>query len=177
MKKEKFVMRDKIELKLIKKGGRMKKKEKTVTIKGQWEIKTIDLATGKIIDVDKGENLILNAGKERVAKLLCGVSSTDFTYIAIGTGTTAPTVTDTALETEVARESAVGGGAYEASYKAVFEKTFNFGSAESYAITEAGLSDSASASGETLFDRFTFSNKNVDADTALFVRITITVSA
>ena len=175
MSSDKFGISDKIEIKTFKRRDKM---DQILKIKGEYEVQLIDCYTGKILERETGSNLILNTGKERVAKLINGVSTADFGYIAIGTGTTAPTVTDVALETEVTRALADGsGGTYEASYKAIFEKTFTFGSAESYAITEAGVGDSAQASGDTLLDRLTFSNKNVDSDTALYVKITITVSA
>ena len=178
MSNDKFNIKDSIEIKTIKRRTSMKNdNERTLKIRGDYHIKVIDNYTGKVLDEEKGGNLIVNTGLERIAKLINGVSSTDFSYIAIGTGTTAPTSTDTSLETEVTRAIADGaGGSYEANYKAIFEKTFSFGSGESYAITEAGISDSAAASGETLLDRFTFSNKNVDVDTSLYVKITITVS-
>ena len=135
---------------------------------------------GKVIDKEELKNLIVNVGKERVAKLITqGVGGTAFGYIAIGTGETgdSPAVGDTALVNEVTRAQADnGGGSYEADYKAIFEKTFSFGSGEEYSITEAGVSDSASASGECLLDRFVFAEKAVDVDTDLYVKVTITVS-
>ena len=132
---------------------------------------------GSVIDREELKNLIVNVGKERVAKLIAegvGTGLTGFSYLAIGTGTTSANATDTSLETEVERESATV--AYEASYKVTFEKTFDFGTGDSYAITEAGIGDSASSTGDTLLDRFVFSAKNVDIDTDLYVKITITVS-
>jgi len=127
---------------------------------------------GTVIDREVLSNLIVNAGKEFVAKLLNGVSTNFFDYIAIGEGTTSAVVGDTTLETEQERELA--SLSYEASYKALFEKTFTFGSGVSYAITEAGVFD-ASSSGNML-DRFVFSAKNVDAETDLYVKVTITVA-
>jgi len=137
---------------------------------------------GTVIDREEIKNLIVNSGKERVAKLIAegvGTGLTGFSYLALGTGTTAPVATNTSLETEVTRELATVGYAtvgYEASYKATFEKTFDFGTGESYSITEAGVGDSASATGDTLLDRFVFSAKSVDVDTDLYVKVTITVS-
>lgn len=129
---------------------------------------------GSVIDRQELKNLVVNAGKERVAKMLNGVESTYFRAIAIGTGTTSPLGVDTTLESEVTRATA--SLSYLADYKAIFEHTFEFGSGESYAITEAGVFDSATVSGSTMLDRFTFSAKNVDADTDLYVKVTITVS-
>jgi len=132
---------------------------------------------GKVIDRQNLKNLIVNSGKEHVAKLIGGLVSglNEFQSIAIGTGTTSATATDTSLETEVTR--ALASKSYEASYKAVFEKTFSFNSGESYNITEAGLFDSNTESGSTMLDRFVFTAKEVDADTDLYIKITITVSS
>ena len=131
---------------------------------------------GSKIDSWKVDNLIVTTGKVQVAKLLNGVDATYFDSIAIGEGETADAVVvgDTTLKSEVARSLA--SLSYEATAKAIFEHTFEFATAESYAITEAGIFNSQSAGGDML-DRFVFSAKNVDVDTDLFVSITITCSA
>ncbi len=129
---------------------------------------------GSVIDREEVSNLIVNAGKERVARLIGGVGSgvSAFTHIAIGEGIIAPAVGDTALVTEQEREAPTI--AYEASYKCSFEHIFTFGSGVAYTITEAGIFDQAS--GGTMLDRFTFSDKVVDSDTDLYIKITITVA-
>lgn len=54
----------------------------------------------KIHRIDK--NLITNAGLAGVASRINGAGSeAAFTYLAVGTGTTAPSATDTALESEI----------------------------------------------------------------------------
>jgi len=130
---------------------------------------------GSKIDSWETDNLIVTTGKVQVAKLLNGVDATYFDSIAIGEGETGDTVVvgDTTLKSEVAR--AVATLSYEATAKAVFEYTFSFNSGISYAITEAGILNNESAGGD-LLDRFTFSEKNVDADTDLYCKITITIS-
>lgn len=131
---------------------------------------------GSKIDSWETDNLIVTSGKVQVAKLLNGVDTIYFDSIAIGEGETADTVVvgDTALKSEVARS--VASLSYEATAKAIFEKTFVFGTAESYAITEAGVFNSQSAGGDML-DRFVFSAKNVYMDVDLYIKITITASA
>jgi hypothetical protein len=143
-------------------------------LKGQALIQERDSATGKVLSEEIVDNLIVNAGLARVARLLGGVSTDYYTHIAIGTGTTAATTGDTALETEYTRSAATI--AYEASYKCKFEKTFTVGSGVSESITECGLTDDAVVSGSVLLDRFVFSAKTLDASTNLLIRITITVS-
>jgi len=132
---------------------------------------------GSVIDREEIKNLIVTVGKSRVRDLIgdgIGTGLTGFSYIAIGTGITGALVGDTSLETEVARElSIVGSSGVD---KVTFEKTFDFETGDSYAITEAGVGDSASSTGDTLLDRFVFTAKNVDVDTDLYVKITITVS-
>ena len=143
-------------------------------IKGIWEIKTVDKETGKILQKEIKENTIVNNGLERVAKLLNGVNATYFRAIAIGTGTTSATVSDTSLESEYTRSSVTL--AYEADYKATFTKTFEFGSGVSENITEAGIFDSALESGSTMFNRTTFSAKAVSSSVDLIVTATITIA-
>jgi hypothetical protein len=152
----------------------MLKKKSGLKLRGQAVIQERDSTTGKILSEEIIDNLIVNAGLERVAKLLGGVSTDYYTHIAIGEGTTAATTGDTALESEATRAAATI--AYEASYKCKFEKTFTVGSGVSYTITEAALTDDAVVSGSVILDRFVFSSKTLDASTNFYIRITITVS-
>ena len=131
--------------------------------------------SGKILSKEELHNDIVNSGKERVAKLLSGVSSSYFSHIAIGIGTTGVTTGDTSLETEIKRVAPTIS--YEADYKATFEYLFTFESGEVFAITEAGIFDNLIVSGSTMLDRFVFTAKNVDLDTDLYIKITITISA
>jgi hypothetical protein len=141
-------------------------------LKGVWNFKTVDRLTGKILQEETKENLIVNTGLERVAKLLNGISSTYFRAIGVGEGTTGALVGDTTLETEVTRATA--SLSYEASYKAKYEYTFTFGG--DYAITEAGLFDSATVSGSVMLNRTTFTAKNVSTTVDLIATVTITVA-
>lgn len=144
-----------------------------IVLKGKFIVEVLN-NKGIVVDREEGSNLIVNGGLEELAKL---AKIADFKYIGVGTGTDAPANADTELQTEVVRElDNLNGGEYETSYKRKFEKVFSFGSGESYAITEAGLFDSLTASGSIMFDRLTFSAKNVDVDNSLRVTITITVS-
>jgi len=139
-----------------------------------WEIARVDSNTGKILDVEKKCNLIVNDGLERVAKLLNGVNSTYFRALAIGTGVTGATNSDPSLEVEYTRSLATLS--YEASYKAKFTKTFTFGTGVTEDITEAGIFDSDVVTGSTMLARTTFTAKAVSVDVSLIVTATITVS-
>lgn len=147
--------------------------KKKFGIKYNATIRRINRNTGEIIDEERIHNIVVNDGLERVARRLFSNATDFFDYLAIGTGTTSATASDSALETEQKREQATVS--YEASYKAKFEKVFTFNSGESFNITEAGIFDDATASGSTMFNRLVFTAKAVDVDTSLSVTITITV--
>lgn len=139
-----------------------------------WTLETIEQSTGKIIDKREICNTIVNDGLERVARLINGNNSTYFRSLAIGTGVTAVTDSDVALETEYTRELATLE--YEASYKAKFSKTFQFGSGVSEDITEAGIFDSITETGSIMLARTVFSALSVSGDIDLLVTATITVA-
>jgi len=134
---------------------------------------------GKVLDREEVHNDIVTTGKSRVRDLIgegIGTGLTGFNSIAIGTGETGDTVVvgDTTLKAEV--ERALASVSAESTDKVIFEKTFTFETADEYAITEAGVFDSATVTGSTMLDRFVFGAKNVDVDTDLYVKITITVA-
>jgi hypothetical protein len=141
-------------------------------LKGIWTLSRVNKETGEILDTEVVHNIIVNTGKERIARMINGLSSTYFRAIAVGTGATGELVGDTALQAEVARATATLS--YEASYKAKFEYTFTFGG--TYSITEAGLFDSATVSGSTMLNRITFSAKSVSTIIQLVCTATITVA-
>jgi len=61
----------------------------------------------KIVDYYWRKNIITDAGLAAIIRLIfSGLTENKFGYLAIGTGTTAEAVTDTALQTEVKRKAA-----------------------------------------------------------------------
>lgn len=143
----------------------------TFQFKENWKIERKNKETGEILDSQEFCNLIVNNGLARTALLLNGNSSTYFRALAVGTGTTAAGNTDAALGTEVTRSAAT---LTNGTYTAVFTYTFSFGG--SYAITEAGIFDSATVSGSTMLARAVFAAKNVSTIIQLIVTATITVA-
>ena len=124
-------------------------------------------------------NLITDAGKAGVASRINGAGSeAAFTYIAIGTGTTAASASDTALESEIT----TGGGERDSATAsrtttdvtndtATLVLTYNFTS--SFAVTEAGALNAASSG--VLLNRQVFSAVNVANGDSLQVTIDIDV--
>jgi len=131
---------------------------------------------GKTIEKSVAHNTIVNTGKYNVGDYLGNLETgiAGFPYIAIGESESGDSVVvgDTALKNESARELATIA---RSGNEVTFEKTFSFGTGESFAIEEAGLFDSATETGSVMFNRALFTTKNVDADTELYLKFTITV--
>ncbi len=134
-------------------------------IRGELELVVRD-KEGNIKDVRRLKNLVVNAGKAAVAGLINGIVTTPFTYIAIGTGTTAPAATDTALGNEVKRKSATTSRVTTTVTNDTAQLVVTFSSADTLsgtqAITESGVFDSAT--GGTMLCRQTFSALNINWD-------------
>lgn len=140
----------------------------------------IPLLTGMYVSELRVANLVTSAGKAGIASRINGNGSEAvFTYIAIGTGTTAAAAGDTALQTEIT----TGGGARAnatasrttttvTNDTARLVNTFTFTS--SFAVTEAGVLNAAS--GGTLANRQVFSAVNVVSSDTLQVTIDLAVS-
>lgn len=136
--------------------------------------------TGNRTSELKVANLVTNAGLAGIASRINGAGSeAAFTYIAIGTGTTAAAAGDTALETEI---SSGGGSRASATASrttttvsddtATLVHTFTFSG--SFAVTEAGALNAASSG--TLLNRQVFSAINVVSSDTLQVTIDVAVS-
>lgn len=152
----------------------MEHKAGTLQFKENWKFETVNKETGEILDTQEFCNLIMDAGRTRVAELINGVSSTYFRAIAVGTGTTAENATQTALVTEQQRATATLTNGAMPPYTAIFSNTFSFGG--SYAITEAGIFDNATSGGAMLSRVVMSPAKNVTTVIQLIVTATITVA-
>jgi len=84
----------------------------------------------------KRKNLVVVNGIYDILDLMVGQGSLP-TYIAVGTGTTPPADTDTALENEVYRTSLTDS--YRSGSQAIFSAFIDAGSANGYTLSEVGL--------------------------------------
>lgn len=116
------------------------------------------------------KNLIVNAGKNFLASAVINTSASPFTYMAIGTGTTAAAVGDTALGSEVARSAFTSSSV--ASNVVTLSTTYAAGTGTG-ALTEAGILNASS--GGTMLSRVVFSAINKGASDSLTITWTITV--
>lgn len=132
---------------------------------------------GTVVSKEEKKNLIVTTGKNKVADLIGSVSTgvDGFTHMAIGESSTGDTVdsADIALDAEVKR---VAPTISTLNNQVIFEHTFSFDTGESFGIKEAGIFDSITPTGSIMLNRVLFSEKNVDVDTDLYIKFTITVS-
>lgn len=125
-------------------------------------------------------NIITNAGRVGVATRIGEVSATTpYKYIALGLGTNAPAVTDTALQNEIttfggARATGETGLATTTVANDTTRVVYTFGFTDVFAITEAGLFNAILAG--TMLSRQTFSAINVQGGDTLQVDIKISVA-
>ena len=125
---------------------------------------------GELKQREEFDNTICTAGKNQVLLASAATYLNQFKYLAIGTSSTAPAITDTTLGAEVARSSAITPTNPSAN-TLQFVNTFAAGTGTG-AIVEAGLLDAASSG--NLFSHVTFSVINKGASDTLAITYQIT---
>lgn len=121
-------------------------------------------------------NLVVSTGKNHIADQLSDKSEAPMSHMAIGTGTTAATTTDTALQTEIDRNAltsktqGTGADANKVTYVCTWAAGDGTG-----AISEAAIFNSASA-GQMLC-RSVFPVKNKESGESMTMTWILTVSA
>jgi hypothetical protein len=143
-------------------------------VRSRENITLVGMRRGKELFLEEYSNLVTNAGKTAIAQRIGGLGGVNaFTYIAIGSGTTAEAVTDTALETEIV---ANGGERGVATVSLVTTDVTNdtlklellFTFTGSVAVSETGVLNAGS--GGVLLNHKVFPVKNmVSGDTLLVI--------
>lgn len=116
-------------------------------------------------------NLVVSTGKAHMAARLVG-TPVAMGWMALGTGTTAPTLADAALQSELSGSRIAVTGATSSGNVATFTTTYGAGVGTG-AITEAGIFNSATTGG-TMLARVTFSVVNKGASDVMNISWTIT---
>lgn len=125
----------------------------------------IPFVTGFWVNMRMVANLVTDAGKAGVASRINGAGGeAAFTYIAVGTGTTAPAAGNTALETEIvdsglARANATASRVTTDVTNDTAQDQYTFSVTGTKAVTESGVLNAASSG--VLLCRQTFSAVNV----------------
>ncbi len=144
-----------------------------VTLKGRWKM-TLE-SGGEVKRVVEGDNVICTNGKEFLASFLysAAVAPSTFTckYVAIGTDSTGEAAAQTALGTELARQT--GTVSYVSNQ--IFQVTATFASGTGTgAIVEYGLLSSSAAG--TMLSRDVEAVINKGANDSLTTVVQITLS-
>lgn len=121
--------------------------------------------------VQETNNLVTTVGIDYIASRMKDTTETAMSHMAIGTGTTAAAVGDTALETETGRVALTSTTV--TNEEVVYVATFPAGTGTG-AITEAGILNNSS--GGSLLTHTIFSVVNKGADDAMTITWTVTVS-
>ena len=121
--------------------------------------------------VQEVDNLVVTAGKGYVASRMKDASATVMSHMAIGSGTTNPAASDTAVETELGRVALTSTNVSAAvvTYVATFAAGTGTG-----AVTEAGILNASS--GGTMLCRTEFSVVNKGSADSMTITWTVTVS-
>jgi len=127
---------------------------KTLKIKNNLKIEVYD-SERKLIQQYEGHNLVTTIGFNVLASRVYANTYDPFSYIAIGTGDTAPALTDTALEAEIDREAATCSLITTDTTNDTAELTYTFDISGDKSLTEAGVFNAASAG--NMLSRHTFS--------------------
>lgn len=144
-------------------------------VKGHLNIVLRD-KNGSVKDERSVDNLVVNTGLAYIASRMVGTASDVMSHMALGSGTTAASATQTDLVTMLGAREALDSttitGANNTSVQ--FVSSFEAGDATG-AVTEAGIFNAAS--GGTMLCRTVFPVVNKGADDAMTVTWTVTLSA
>jgi len=145
-----------------------------VILKGEW-FATLYGENGAVKDYREGSNIITEVGKSFLVEYLNSAAASatkwDMFQIAVGSDSTAEAASNTALGTELARQTGTGGEAAGAIYRVTATFTSGIGTG---GIVEYGLF--SSSTGGTMFSRDTEDIINKGANDILTVTTDITVS-
>lgn len=144
----------------------------TFAVKGDLTIVVKDSATGEIKDQRELKNLVVTSGKTYIASRMAAASAAVMGWIGVGTSSTAPTVGDTALGTEVARVATTVSGGTPSTNTVTYVSTFPAGTGTG-ALVEAGIFNSNTSG--TMLSRTTFAVVNKGAADEMTITWTITV--
>lgn len=144
----------------------------TFQIVGDLRIKLRNTLTGEIT-VDRLEkNLVVNVGKSFIASRMAGNASAVMGWMAVGTNNTAPSATDTTLNTELVRVATTVSGGTPSGNTVQYVGVYPAGVATG-ALTEAGIFNASSAG--TMLSRTTYSVINKGASDEMTITWVITV--
>jgi len=140
----------------------------TLDLKG--EIDMFSYIDGKLVSHQHIKNLVVTSGRNLIASRLISSGSNSIGYIALGTGTRTPALSDTALQAETQR-SLINNASANGNV-ITLSATFNFSS--NTTISEMGVFNNTN--GGTMFSRATFYPSDVVAGEVRVIIWSITIN-
>lgn len=130
---------------------------------------TVTNEHGEVVE-QRATNLVVTTGKNFTASRMVGTASNIMSHMAVGAGTTAAAVGDTALGSELGRVALTAGTATNnvVTYTATFGTGVGTG-----AVTEAGIFNASPAG--TMLCRVVFAVVNKGANDTIAITWTVTV--
>jgi hypothetical protein len=121
----------------------------TLKLKGTYKFEIRDIY-GKVRDAWTVDNLIVNAGKAQLALLAGDATAIPFTYMAVGTSTTAVAATQTALAAEItdtglARAAGTVSRTTTTVTNDTYQVTYTWTASGTKVIEEVGVFNASSA--------------------------------
>jgi len=143
-------------------------------LKATGELKiTVTSKDGAVKQEQVVKNLVVTSGLNFISARMNGTSPAVMSHMAVGTGTTAAALGDTALGTESARVALTS--AVVTDNAIVYTGTFGMNTpATLTALTEAGIFNASS--GGTMLCRTVFPTVNKDVNDTLTIIWTVTIS-
>ena len=139
---------------------------------GKVHIQHFD-ANGNLKSEHHVKNLVVTTGKNYIASRMVGTATAVMTHMGIGTGSTTPAASNTALGTQTGRVALSNGNGSASGNAITFTATFPAGTGDG-AITEAGIFNASS--GGTMLCRTTFPVVNKASGDTIAVTWIVTVS-
>lgn len=131
--------------------------------------KTNEFGEQEIIEVP---NLVVAAGKGNIAARMAGNTAAVMSHMAIGTGNTAATSSDTTLSTEIARQALGTAGGTPSSNTVTYSATFSAGTGTG-TLVEAGIFNDGSSG--TMLCRTVFDPVNKAAGDTLAISWVVSI--
>lgn len=150
----------------------------TIKIKGTYHFQILDV-DGNVKDKWSVNNLVVNAGKAQLALLAGDATATPFTYIAVGTSSTAVAGSQTALQAEtttngLSRASATVSRTTTTVTNDTLSLTKTFTATGTVVVEEVGVFNAASSG--TMLSRALTSTKTLVNGETLGVTYTLAFS-
>jgi len=140
---------------------------------GELVIKHFD-KTGKLLQTKKVKNLVVTTGLFHIAaRMKAAGAPNQMSHMALGAGTATPSLSDTALGSQLGVTALSLAGGNVVNNAITYEATFGAGVATG-AVTEAGIFNASSAG--VMLCRTTFPVINKGADDSLAISWVVSIS-